>query len=94
MIPLPKMFKRDGFDFELVHRNDGVAMLRKTKRGETRTIESWEVVKLDRVKAKTFPNGISTPAHEAMPSSESWGQSGWTFTNQEEAFKKFIALSP
>jgi hypothetical protein len=88
MIPLPTKFRADGFDFTLIDRVDDVAVVHKTKG----TVESFEVVIVQRRAAHTWPNGNTTPAHEAMPASETWGTSGWTVTTKAEAYRKVTAV--
>jgi len=53
------------------------------------TALSYEVVIVQKVPDKTFPNGITTPAHESMPSPEEWGTSGWSPLTLAEALVKF-----
>jgi hypothetical protein len=88
MIPIPSKFRADGYDFTLLDRVDDWAVFRKTK-GE---IESYEVVVVQKRPAHTWPNGNTTPAHEAMPSSEMWGTAGWTLDTQAKAYSKVADL--
>lgn len=73
------------------HRQGNVAMLRKSKQGLTRLIESWEVVKIQRNKAWEAFGGVH-PANESMPPDEKWGEQGWTFLTQEAAYQKYLEL--
>lgn len=93
MIPLPKTFTKNGFDFEVLHRQGDVAMVRKSKQGATRLIESWEVVKIQRHEAWEC-QGNHVPAKELMPSDEQWGKAGWTYLSREEAWKAFLEKCP
>lgn len=38
----------------------------------------FEVVIVQERQAHTWPNGVTTPAHEAMPGNEQWGTAGWS----------------
>lgn len=88
MKPIDSTFKSDGFMFQLVKRQSLIAMFSKSKHGH----ESFEVVVLQIHKACVFPNGISYPDRETMPSSELWGQQGWTYTDLASANKRYYAL--
>lgn len=55
--------------------------------------KTYEVVILRSMPDKTFPNGETTPAHEAMPSPEMWGTSAWSKAILEEAHRKFQDVS-
>jgi hypothetical protein len=41
-------------------------------------VDRYEVVKIRVRPAHTWPNGTTTPAHEAYPGAQSWGTLGWT----------------
>lgn len=93
MIPMPKTFTKNGFDFQLLHRQGNVAMLRKSKQGMTRLIESWEVVNIQKHDAWVC-QGKDIPAKELLPSDEQWGREGWTYLTREEARKAFLERCP
>ena len=52
----------------------------------------YEVIRLHVAKAHTWPNGTTTPEHEAYPSSGAWGKAGWTFGTRNAAERKLAAL--
>ena len=83
-------FKQKGWLFKQLRRSGDVALYSKELSGHV----SFEVIIVQKRKAHTFPNGHHTPEHEAMPSSESWGTHGWTYTNFESAKAKFNTLTP
>ena len=85
MTTLPTAFHKDGFDFVQIDRVDDVAVYRKTKGVQ---VESFEVVIVQKRAEHTWPNGNTTPAHEAMPSSEQWGAQGWTLPTKLQAYSK------
>lgn len=77
---------QDGFRLELWERLGSVAIYKKSKLFTP--IESWEVVKIGtRSEKQAF--GRVFPASETYPSSEQWGDRGWTCTTKEDADKKF-----
>jgi hypothetical protein len=87
MTTLPPIFRANGFDFTLIKRNGDVALLSKCKPGHRLT--HYEVVIVQHRKAVTFPNGKTTPAHEAMPSAEDWGTLGWSPYDLKAAHARF-----
>ena len=88
MQSLPVKFSDRGFDFELCDRQGDVALLAKRK-GD---VLSYEVVIVQKRAAHTWPNGNTTPAHEAMPPSESWGKFGFTYPTKEPAQARLAKL--
>ncbi|MBI2926404.1 MAG: hypothetical protein HYY24_11975 [Verrucomicrobia bacterium] len=89
MNTLPTSFTHDGFTFDLVMRDGDVALFEKMKPHFSRP--SYEVVIVQRSRDRTIA-GKFIPAAEHMPSSESWGQLGWTYSDREAARKKFFEL--
>lgn len=90
MTPLAPTFRADGFDFEQVEREGDLAIYRKTK-GENQ--EGFELIVIQKRAEHTWPNGNTTPPHEAYPSSESWGTSGFTFNALTDARHRLNALA-
>ncbi len=92
MTPLPKTFdgRKDqkGWTFHLLMRDEKHALLRKEKG----RIETWEVVKIRKDKDYTIA-GVLIPAHEAMPSPETWGTDGWSMRTLDDAKTKFKSLT-
>ena len=90
MIPLPKRFTQSGFHFHVLKRKGPWVMLEKTRCHATDCAKvHFEVVKIQHFKERTFPNGITVPAHEILPSSEQWGIYGWTPIDRERAEELF-----
>lgn len=100
MKPLPTHFIGTGdqgavgdqpaFHFLILKRTGRIILLQKT-RGESGSL-SYEVAIVQKVAQRTFPNGITTPQHESMPSSSKWGDSGWSYVELDQAKKKFRQL--
>jgi hypothetical protein len=72
MKTLAATFGSDGFDFRQLRREGDIAILAKQK--PPFRFKSYEVVIIQKRDAYTWPNGQTTPAHEAMPSSRTWEQ--------------------
>ncbi len=87
MRPIAKEFKSNGFQFRLLKREGLVALFEKSKSGHREL--SFEVVILQVNRERTFPNGITTPERETMPSDEQWGAYGWTCQDRESAETEF-----
>lgn len=85
MTPLPSTFRKSGWDYKLISREDDVAVFEQTKPG----VEDprFEVVKVQSHGGFTINGKVVAPA-EHMPSSEQWGIYGFTLTSREAAFKK------
>lgn len=71
-------FTKNGFDHELIEREDRVCLVRRTKGGRQ---EHYEVVMLQWNREHAWPNGDVTPAGWSYPSNEQWGSMGWTYTD-------------
>jgi hypothetical protein len=82
-------FRSDSFDFELIKRRGRIALFSKTK--STHRDPCYEVVILQIHEAERIL-GYQLPKREAMPPSESWGNSGWSYSNLEAAMKRFDSL--
>lgn len=80
-------FTSKGFTFKLLKRSGMVCLFAKTH-PEIRD-EKFEVVVLN-----VFPEmeryGKLLPEREAMPPSESWGKSGWSFSDRQAAEKRYL----
>jgi hypothetical protein len=72
---LDKIFKKGGMTYEQVFREDGVAIYRQTKQGE-----SWELFEVGRIRQNKARDafGKHFEASETWPSSEEWGIRAYT----------------
>ena len=91
MIPLPDRFRKHGFNFTLISRLGDVALLAKQK--DPDSARSFEVVIIQRMGARTWPDGHVTEAREHLPSNEEWGVKAWTFATPEDAWDRFWKLA-
>ena len=87
---LQLQFSYDGFTFRLLQRAGNAALFSKAKESHSR--QSFEVVVVQKHPARTFPSGKSYPDREAMPRSEDWGTFGWSYSDLEQAQKRFNQL--
>ena len=87
MTPIETKFDYDGFTFWLIMRQRDLALFAKTK--PEHSTWSYELVLIQRHEPKTFASGRSYPEREALPSSEQWGEAGWTPFSYERALVKF-----
>lgn len=87
MKPLATEFTKDGWHFRQIDRQGRIVTFEKTKGKAV----SYEVVIVQQRKACEI-DGRAIPAHEAMPSSESWGCLGYTYTDRSGAFSRVERL--
>jgi hypothetical protein len=87
MKKLSETIKHDSYILKLVLRSDKKAIYAKYW-GDTLT--TYEVIKI-----KIRPSKYSTflkaqePEREKYPSTEQWGNMGWTYRSEEEALEKY-----
>jgi len=89
MQPLPTQFTNSGFTYAQVQRTAETAIYSQSKHGR---IQAFEVVRIRKLPANTFPNGITSPAREAFPGNESWGTDGFTCLTLARAQERQMAL--
>jgi hypothetical protein len=65
MVPLPTQFDDSVFTYTQVERLGDIAIYRQTHKASQ--VERYEVVKIRVRPAHTWPNGTTTPEHEAYP---------------------------
>ena len=87
--PLPDSFSKWGYDWNVLKRTEDWALLSQSKDGAA----NYNVCKIKKAKAYTFPNGITIPPQEAIPSAEEWGRVAWNFCKLENAEKKYEELT-
>jgi hypothetical protein len=84
-------FTRDGFFHELEKRAGPVCLVKRTR--TTTGISHFEAVILQRKPARQFPDCRTIPEHWGYPSTEQWGQYGWTYQCRADALERFIQLA-
>lgn len=75
------------YHFKLLQRSGLVCLFQKSRSPKHPIF--YEVVIVEPRPSKTFPNGVTTEAHESMPSPEKWGTSAWSLGTLEAAKEKF-----
>jgi len=93
MKQLPEKFSKGGFTFTFERRSEHAAIYRQQWNGKEDASVAYEVVQ-PQISARAFIEGRwqEGEPHEVYPSSETWGLSGWTFTNLDEALSRYALL--
>lgn len=95
MQPLPLSFEEGRFTLTQIERTGQLAIYSKANK-DTGAV-SFEIVKIRSRPAgsHTFPDGreVYAPARERYPSSEEWGNFGWTESTLERAKNRLMKLS-
>jgi hypothetical protein len=86
--PLPKEFRRDGFNYRQIARQGDAAIYRQTWTGSADPSPCWEVIRIRHHEGFQIRGRFVEPA-EVYPNSEAWGVDGFTFTDRDAAFAKF-----
>ncbi len=89
MKTIEKEFKQDGYYFTQEKREGLVALYSKSKRGDYST--SYEVVILKQNEPYEL-HGKMLGDCESYPTSNKWGEKGWTYSDRESAVTKFESL--
>jgi hypothetical protein len=94
MRQLPDKFTKNGFSFVLERRNEHTAIYRQQWNGIDYASIAYEVIR-PKITTRAFIDGAwrDCEPHETHPSSETWGDSGWTFADLDDATTKYNALS-
>jgi hypothetical protein len=85
---LATQFKKNGYHYTQVIRDENKAIYKQEHKDITQVY--YEVVKIK--KSKNDYNavwGLVPAGTESYPSTEAFGQAGWTFMNYETALTKF-----
>ena len=85
--PLPKEFRRDGFQYRQIAREGTAAIYEQTWSGCSNPSVCYEVIRIRRREGFEIDGRFVEPA-EVYPNSEAWGVDGWTFTTKDAAFAK------
>ena len=90
--PLETAFTLGSFGYRQIAREKDWAIYEQRWPGSENVC--YEVIRIRREEATTFPSGRSYPAREVYPSSEASGTDGFTVTNRDAGFKKLKQMSP
>jgi len=90
--PLPKQFRRDGFDYRQIARERNASICEQTWNGCRNPSIAYEVVRVRRHDGFQIGSRFIPPA-EVYPRSERWGELGWTFCDKGAAFAKLREIT-
>lgn len=90
MTALAPTFSKNTFHYELVVRDDDVAIYKQRLRPGEGCL-AYEVFKIKKVKECVIV-GKKVEAHEAGPSNEDFGRIAWSYPDLERAKKKMAEL--
>ena len=89
MRKLEAEFDRAGWHFKQLYREGGWAIYLKTKFAAEKNrplIHSWEVIRVQ-INPERAAFGKVLPEGERYPSSEEWGEYGWSCMSEERAYQ-------
>jgi hypothetical protein len=89
--PLPRRFRRDGFDYRQIAREGDVAICKQAWSGCSDPSVCYEVARIRRREGFQIGGRFVEPA-EVYPSSETWGIDGFTLTDKDAGFSKLREL--
>ena len=90
--PLPREFRRDGFQYRQIAREGDAAIYEQTWTGCAEPSPAYEVIRIRQREGFQIGGGFVEPA-EVYPYSEAWGVDGFTLTNEGAAFAKLRELA-
>lgn len=85
--PLPKEFRRDGFQYRQIAREGTAAIYEQTWTGCSNPSVCYEVIRIRRRDGFQIGDKLIQP-YEIYPNSEAWGVDGFTLTDRDAAFAK------
>ncbi len=89
--PLPKQFRRDGFNYRQIMRDGNAAVYEQTRTGCHNPSVCYEVIRIRRREGFEI-DGRIVEAAEVYPNSEAWGVDGFTAQHMEAAFRKLLEI--
>lgn len=81
---------KKGFRWTVLHRIGNIACVKQSLLEGNHSV--YNVVIVQERAEHTWPNGVTSEAHEAIPSAEQWGIAGWTCMTLEAAKDKMVSL--
>lgn len=89
---LPTRFRRDGFDYRQIAREEDAAIYEQTWSGCLNPSACYEVIRIRRRNGFQIRERFVEPA-EVYPNSDAWGVDGFTLTDKDAAFAKLRDLA-
>ena len=90
--PLPKEFRRDGFNYRRIAREGNAAIYEQRWTGCPDPAVCFEVIHVRRHEGFRIGSRFVQPA-EVYPKSDAWGVDGFTFTDWDKAWDRFVDIS-
>ena len=90
--PLPKEFRRDGFNYRQIAREGDVALYEQTWLSCAEHSPSYEVVRIRHREGFQIGEKLIQP-YEIYPNCDAWGTDGFTVTDRDKAWAKFFEIS-
>jgi len=90
--PLPIRFRRDGFNYRQIMRDDNAVIYEQTWISCPNPSISYEVIRIRCREGFHIGDRFVEPG-EVYPNSEAWGVDGFTLTDKDAAFAKLRALA-
>jgi hypothetical protein len=90
--PLPKEFRRDGFEYRQIAREGNGAIYEQRWTGCAEASVCYEVIRIRRREGFEVAGRFVGPA-EIYPNSEAWGVNSFTLTDKDAAFAKLRELA-
>jgi hypothetical protein len=87
--PLPKEFRRGGFDYRQIAREGNVAIYEQSWSGCSNPSVCYEVIRI-RYREGFQIGEKSVEPYEIYPNADAWGVDGFTSTNRDKAWAKFL----
>jgi hypothetical protein len=89
---LLKEFRRDGFSYRQIAREENTAIYEQTWSGCAEPSVCYEVIRIRRRDGFQIGETFVEP-YEAYPGAEAWGNDGFTVTDKEAAFAKLYGAA-
>ena len=89
--PLPKEFRRDGFNYRQIAREGNAAIYEQRWTGCAEPSVCYEVIRIRRREGFQINGRLVEPA-EIYPKADAWGVDGFTLTDKDAAFAKLREL--
>jgi len=90
--PLPKEFRRDGFNYRQIARERDAAIYEQRWTGCAEPSVCYEVIRIRRRDGFQISEKVIEP-YEVYPNSDAWGVDGFTFADRNKALDKFLEIS-
>jgi hypothetical protein len=89
--PLPKEFRRHGFNYRRIAREGDAALYEQRWTGCAEPSLCYEVIRIRWRDGFRIGEKFIEP-YQVYPNSDAWGADGFTFTNRNKAWAKFLEI--